>query len=110
MWNLVHGSILSVSSKKQRNGKVSLKPRIIGIDNKMTIDMLMKHFYIAVRYFYITNQLMTGDISRVIYNPTEVMESNCFTQNLQEKLFHTNKMELMNVYFIKSIKSKWMRL
>ena len=50
------------------------------------------------------------DISRVIYKQTEVMESDCFTQTLQGKLFHTNKIELMNVYFIKSIKSKLARL
>ena len=78
--NLVHGNILSLSSKKERNRKVSLKTGIIGIDNKMTINTLMKHFYIAVQYFYITNQLISGDISRVIYKPTEVMESNYFTQ------------------------------
>ena len=101
MCNLVHGNMLSLSSKKERSGKVSLKTGIIGIDNKMTINTLMKHFYIAVRYFYITNQSISGDISRIIYKSTKVVNSNYFTQALQGKLFHTNKMELMNVYFIK---------
>ena len=93
-----------------RSGKVSLKTRLTEVDNKMTLDMLIKNFYIAVQYFYITNQLISGDISRVIYKPTEVMESDYFTQALKEKLFHINKMELMNVYFVKRIESKWVRL
>ena len=55
MFNLVHVDMLSLSSKKDRNRKDRLETFIIGIDNKMTIDTLMKHFYIAVQYFYITN-------------------------------------------------------
>ena len=107
---LVHGSMLPLSSKQKSNGKSSSKARRIGVDNKMTLDMLMNRFYIVVQYFYITNQLISGDISGVIYKPTEVLENNCFTQTLERKLFHANKMELMNMYFIKSIKSKWARL
>ena len=104
--NLIHGDMLSLLSKKQRNGKVSLKNGIIGIDNKMIINTLMKHFYVAVRYFYITNRLIPRDISRVIYKLIEVMESNYFTQALQRKLININKLELMTVNVIKSIKSK----
>ena len=66
--------------------------------------MFMKHFYIAVQYFDITNRLIAGAISRFICKLTEVMENNCFTQALQGKLFNTNKMKLMIVYFIKSTK------
>ena len=103
---LVHRSMLHLSSKQKSNGKSSLKARLVRVDNTMTLDILMRYFDSAVQYFYITNRLMAGGISGVIYKPTEVMESDCFTQALQRKLFHTNKMELMNVYFIKSIKSK----
>ena len=46
--NLIHGNMLSSSLKKQRNGKVSLNNGILGVDYKMTINMLMKHLYIAV--------------------------------------------------------------
>ena len=92
MCNSVHGDMLSLSLKKDRSGKLSLKTGIIRIDHKMTIDTLLKHFYIAVWYFYITNRLISGDISRVIYKPTETMKSNYFTQALQGKLFHINKM------------------
>ena len=102
--------MLSLSSKQKRSGKVSLKTRLIGVDNKMKLDMLMKYFYITVPYFYITNWLISGDISRVIYKPTEVMESDYFTQALQGKLFNINTMEMINVHVSKSIKSKWVRL
>ena len=77
--------MLSLSSKKERNGKVSLKTGIIGIDYKMTISMLMRHLYIAVKYFYITNPLISGDISRVIYKPTKITKRNYFTRALKEK-------------------------
>ena len=53
--NLIHGNILTLSSKKQRNRKVSLKNSILGIDYKTTINMLMKYLNIAVGYFHITN-------------------------------------------------------
>ena len=39
---------------------------------------------------YITNQLKAGDISRIIYTPTEDMESDYLTKALQSKLFHTH--------------------
>ena len=81
MYNLVHRSMLSLSLKKKRSGKVSLKTRVIRIDKKMTIDKLMKHFYIVVQYFYITNRIISGDISNAIYKPTEV-KSLYFTQAL----------------------------
>ena len=41
--NLIHRNMLSPSSKKQWNRKVSLKNSILGVDYKMTINMLIKH-------------------------------------------------------------------
>ena len=96
--------------KKKRSGNVSLKTNITAVNNKVTIDTLIRQFYISVQYFYITNQLIPGDISRVIYKPTKVLKINYFTQTLQGNLSHINKTELMNRYIIKSIKSKWVRL
>ena len=46
--NLIHGSMLSFSSNKQRNGKVLLRNGIIGVDYKMTINILMKYLYVTV--------------------------------------------------------------
>ena len=84
--------MLSSSSKKQRNGKVSLNNGILGVDYKMTINMLMKYLYIAIRYFYITNRLISGKISRVIYKPTKTMKSDYFTQTIQGKRIDINKL------------------
>ena len=44
-----------------------------------------------VRYLYVTDQLQTGDVNRVTYNPTEEIKSDYLTKALQEKLFHTNR-------------------
>ena len=70
--NLIHGKMLSLSSKKQQNGKVPLNNGILWVDYKMMINMLMKYLYITAQYFYITNQLISGKISRVIYKPTKL--------------------------------------
>ena len=47
--NVIHENILLSSLKKQWNGKVSLKNGILGVDYKMTINMLRKHLYITVQ-------------------------------------------------------------
>ena len=82
MCTLVHGSMLSLSSKHKNSEKGSLKTRLIGIYNIMMLDMSMRHFYMAVWYSYIANWLISGDIGRVVCKPIEVMESDCFTQAL----------------------------
>ena len=86
--NLIHGNMLSSSLKKQQNRKVLLNNGILGVDYKIMINMLMKQLYIAVRYFYITNRPISGDISRVIYKPTKTMKNDYFTQAIQGKLFN----------------------
>ena len=106
----IHGNMLSSSSKKQRNRKVSLNNGILRVVYKMTIKMLMKLLYISVWYFYITNRLISGDISRVIYKPSKSMKSDSFTQAVQGKLININKLELTKVNSIKSIGSKWVKL
>jgi len=68
--NLIHGNILSSSSKKQRNGKVSWKNFVLRIDYQLTINLLMKQLYIAVRYFYIINRLTLEEDYQAIYTPT----------------------------------------
>ena len=66
--NSIHGNILSSSSKKQQIWKVSLNNGILEVDYKITVNISMKYLYIAIRYLYITNQLISGMISRVIWN------------------------------------------
>ena len=108
--NLIHGNMLSSSSKKQRNGKVSLNNGILKVNYKMKTKVLMKHLYIAVQYFYITNQLISGKISRVIYKPTKTMKNDYFICTIQGRLIDINKLELTKMNSIKIIRSKWVRL
>ena len=51
----MHKSLLFSLLKKPQNGKDSLNNVVLGIDYKLSINMLMKQLYIAVQYFYITN-------------------------------------------------------
>ena len=53
----IHKGLLSSLSKKQQNGKVSMNNVTLGFDYKLSINMLMKQLYIAVRYFYVLNRI-----------------------------------------------------
>ena len=53
--------------------------------------------HINVRYFYITDRLKAGDVSRVIYKPTGDMESDYLTKALQGKEFHAHLKTLMGL-------------
>ena len=68
--------------QQERNGWISSSKRT-------------KH--INVRYFYITDRLQAGDISRIIYKPTGDMESDYLTKALQGKVFHTYCKTLMGL-------------
>ena len=98
--------LLSSLSKKQQNGKVLINNVVLGVDYKLTINMLMKQLYIAVQYFYITNQLISGKISKAIYKPTNNMKSNHFTETIQGELIDINELELNEMHSTKSIVSK----
>ena len=106
---LVHGSMSSLASKQKNNTKSSTRDGLIGVVNTVTFFILMKHCVVSqvrsininVQYFCIVDQLMTGDTSKVFYKPTEIMENDCFTQALQENLFHTIMMGLMNIFLPK---------
>ena len=51
--------------------------------------------YINVRYFYITDRLKVGGISRFIYKPTGDVESDYLTKVFQGKLFYALRKTLM---------------
>ena len=53
--------------------------------------------HINVRYFYITDRLKTGDVTRVEYKPTELMESDFFTKALQGTVFYIHRKTLMGL-------------
>ena len=106
----IHEGLLSSSSKKQQNGKVSLNNVDLGIYYKLTINMLMKQLYIAVQYFYITNRLTSEEDYEAIYTPTETTKNNYLTKTIDEELIDINKLELKKMNSIKSIVSKRARL
>ena len=51
--------------------------------------------HINVWYFYITDRLKAGDISKIIYKPTGDIKSDYLTKALQGKAFHTHCKTLM---------------
>ena len=53
--------------------------------------------HINVQYFYITDRLKAGDVSRVIYKLTGDMESDYLTKALQGKAFHAHRKTLMGL-------------
>ena len=53
----IHKGLLSSSSKKHQYGKILSNNTALGFDYKLLINMLMKLFYIAVRYFNVLNQI-----------------------------------------------------
>ena len=81
-------------------------------DNSIEFKFILLLFLcpsVAVQYFYMTNWLISGDISRDIYKSTKILKSDYFTQAIQGKLISTNQLELTEVNVIKSIGSKWVR-
>ena len=102
----IHEGLLSSSSKKQQNGKVSLNNVVLGIDYKLTINSLMKQLYIAVRYFYITNRLTLEEDYQAIYTPTATTKSDYLTKTIDGKPINISKLEMNAMNSTKSIVSK----
>ena len=72
----IHEGLLSSLSKKQQHGEVLLNNVALGLDYKLSINMLMKQLYIAVRYIYITNQLTMEEDYQASYPPTTTTRSD----------------------------------
>ena len=53
--------------------------------------------HINLWYFYITDQLNKGNVSEVVYKPTEDMTSDYLTKALQGKLFVKHRKTLMGL-------------
>ena len=66
----IHEGLLSSLSKKHQSGKVSMDNAALGFDYKLSINMLMKQLYIAVRYFYVLNRITLEDDCHVVYAPS----------------------------------------
>ena len=56
--------------------------------------------HINVRYFYITDRLKAGEVTRVVHKPTESMESDFLTKALQGQRFYAHRATLMGLHNI----------
>ena len=53
--------------------------------------------HIDVRYFYVTDHLKKKDVSRMVYKLTGDMQSDYFTNTLQEQAFNNHQKILMGL-------------
>ena len=72
--------------------------------------MLMKQLYIAVRHFYITNQLTLEEDYQAIYTPTETTKNNYLTKLIDGELININELKLNEMNSTGSIVSKQVKL
>ena len=82
----IHKDLLSSLLKKQQYGKVSLNNAALGFDHKLLIDMLMKKICIAVRYFYILNQITLEEDCQAIYASSTNTKSEYLTKTIDGEL------------------------
>ena len=78
----LHNGLLSSLLKKQKNGKVSMSNATLGFDYKLSVSMLMKQLYIAVRYFYVRNQITLEEDCYVVYAPSTKTKNECLTKTI----------------------------
>ena len=108
--NLIHGNMISSSSKKQQNGKVSLNNAALGLNYKLSINMLIKQLYIAVQYFYVLNQITLEEDCHVVYAPFANTTNEYLTKTIDGELININKLEMNEMNSTKSTVSKRVRL
>ena len=106
----IHTCLLSSLLKKQQNRKVSLSNVALGFDYKLSINMLMKQLYIAIRYFYVLNRLTLDKDCHVVYVQSTNTKSECLTKLIDEELINISKLEMNKMNNTKCIVSKRMRM
>ena len=79
--NSIHGNMLSFSSKKQQNRKVSLNNGILEVDYKMTINMLITIYTLLYDTFI---SLIKSCLKRLV----ELSTSQ--PKNYEQQLLHPN--------------------
>jgi len=53
--------------------------------------------HINVRYFFVTDRLKQGDVSKIVYKPTELMQSDYLTKALMGKAFYMHRATLLGL-------------
>ena len=72
--------------------------------------MLMKQLYIAVRYFYVLNQITLEEDCQAIYAPSANTKSECLIKTIDGKSIDISKLEMNEMNSTKNIVSKRVRL
>ena len=106
----IQEGLLFLLSKKQQHGKTSLNNIALEFEYKLSINMLMKQLYIAVRYLYVLNQITLEEDCQVVYEPSINTRSEYLTKTIDEKLIDISKLGMNKINSTKSIVSKQMRL
>ena len=106
----IHKGLLSSLMKKQQNGKVSMNNAALGFNYKLSINMLMKKLFIAVRYFHVLNQITLEGDYHVVYSPSANTKSEYLTKTIDGEIISINKLEMNKMDSTKSIVSKRVRL
>ena len=73
---------------------------------KLSINMLMKQLYIAVRFFYVLNPITLEDDYHVVYAPSANTKNEYLTKTIDGELININKLEMNKMNSTKSIVSK----
>ena len=102
----IHEGLLSLLSKKQQHGEVSLNNVEVKLDYKLPINMLMKQLYIAVQYLFITDRLTMEGYYKAIYPPTTTTRSDYVTTTIDGEMIDINKLEMNEMNSTKSIVPK----
>ena len=110
----IHKGLLSLLSKKKQYGNVSLNNVLLGINYKLSINILMKQLYIAVQYFYTINRITLEEDYQAIYTPTTITKSDYLTKTIDGELIdiniNINKLEMNGMNSTKNTVSKRVRL
>ena len=83
---------------------------VLGIDYKLSINMLMKQLYIAVQYLYTTNRITLEEDCQAIYTSTATTQSDYLTKTIGGEIINISKLKLNKMNSTESIVSKRMRL
>ena len=106
----IHKGLLSSLSKEQQHGKDSLENVALGIDYKLSINMLMKLLHITVQYIYILNRITLEEDCHDICTPTANTRSEYLTKTIDGEVIDINKLEMNKINSTKSFVSKRVRL
>ena len=82
----------------------------LGFDHKLSINMLMKKIYIAVRYFYVLSWITLEEDCHIVYAQSANTKSEYLTKTIDGELIDINKLEMNEMNSTKTIVSKRVRL